>query len=65
MRNLFCKHDLELNDEFVSVSTLSKTLSLSSRTIYRLIQKEKLKSIKVNGYHLVQLSSLENIIEEV
>lgn len=65
MKNLFSKDTLELNDEFVSVSALSKTLSISSKTIYRLIQKEKLKTVKINGYHLIHLSSLKNIIEEV
>lgn len=65
MTDLFSKGDLNFDDRFVSVSTLSRTLSLSRRTIYRLIERKKLKTFKVSNYHLVEISSLKNIIEEV
>lgn len=65
MDNMFFKQEFNLNEDFVSVYTLSKTLFLSSKTIYRLIKKKKLKTIKINGCHLVDLSSLKNIVKEV
>lgn len=56
------KVDLK-HKEYLSVSETALTLCMTTRNVYRLIQKETLKAYKVGGRTLIKKSDVDKLFE--
>ncbi|MDX8335932.1 helix-turn-helix domain-containing protein [Candidatus Cetobacterium colombiensis] len=65
MGNKFVRTNLISYNGFITVKDLANYLSISKKTIYRMIKTGKLSHIQVSGYYAIKISSVKNLIEEV